>query len=150
MNDFMKIAIKEAKKAYFKNEVPVGAVIVKDNIIIAKAHNLRESKNDSLAHAEILAIRKACRKLKSWRLDGCSIYVTLEPCLMCAGNISQARIKKVYIGAMDPKNGVVGSVTNVFDLNLTHKVEYEFGIKSDECSKLLSDFFKELRKNKDS
>lgn len=147
MNKFMELALKEAKKAYSKKEVPVGAVIVKDDEVIAKAHNLRERKNTSLAHAEILAIEKACKKLKSWRLDGCTMYVTLEPCLMCAGAITQARIKKVVIGALDEKNGVVESIANVFDINTTTKVEYEIE-NDEECSSILSKFFKELRSNK--
>jgi tRNA(adenine34) deaminase len=147
MNKFMELALKEAKKAYSKKEVPVGAVIVKDDEVIAKAHNLRERKNTSLAHAEILAIEKACKKLKSWRLDGCTMYVTLEPCLMCAGAITQARIKKVVIGALDEKNGVVESIANVFDIKTTTKVEYEIE-NDEECSSILSKFFKELRSNK--
>lgn len=147
MNKFMLIALKEAKKAYSKREVPVGAVIVKDDIVIAKAYNLREHRNTSLAHAEILAIEKACKKLKSWRLDGCIMYVTLEPCLMCAGAITQSRIKKVVIGALDEKNGVVESIANVFDIKTTTKVEYEIE-KEEECSNILSDFFKMIRENK--
>lgn len=147
MNKFMQLALNEAKKAYTKKEVPVGTVIVKDNIVISKAHNLREQKNTSLAHAEILAIEKACKKLKSWRLDDCTMYVTLEPCLMCAGAITQSRIKKVVIGALDEKNGVVESIANVFNIKTTTKVEYELE-NNEECSKILSDFFKELRKNK--
>lgn len=145
---YMNIAYKEAEKAYMKLEVPVGAVIVKNGKIIARAHNLRESKNTSLAHAEILAISKACKKLKSWRLEGCQMYVTLEPCPMCAGAIIQSRIEKVYIGAKDEKNGAAGSLTNIFELNNTYRVEYEIGILSEKCSKILSDFFKELRINK--
>ena len=117
----MKEAYKEAKKAYKKLEVPVGAVVVKDGKIIARAHNLRENKNSSLAHAEILCIEKACKKLNSWRLDGAEMYVTLEPCSMCAGAIIQSRIKNVYIGAKDSKNGCVGSITNMFELKTTHK-----------------------------
>jgi len=147
MNKFMTIALSEAKKAYLKKEVPVGAVIVKDDIVIAKAHNLREYKKTSLAHAEILAIAKACKKLNSWRLDGCTMYVTLEPCLMCAGAITQSRINKVIIGAMDQKNGVVESIANVFDIKTTTKVEYEIQ-KEQQCSKILSNFFKELREIK--
>jgi len=147
MNKFMAIALSEAKKAYLKKEVPVGAVIVKDDIVIAKAHNLREYKKTSLAHAEILAIAKACKKLNSWRLDGCTMYVTLEPCLMCAGAITQSRINKVIIGAMDQKNGVVESIANVFDIKTTTKVEYEIQ-KEQQCSKILSNFFKELREIK--
>lgn len=144
MNKFMEIALNEAKKAYVKREVPVGAVIVKDDVVISKAYNLRESRNTSLAHAEILAIEKACKKLKSWRLDGCTMYVTLEPCLMCAGAITQSRIKKVIIGALDEKNGVVESIANVFDIKTTTKVEYELQ-NEEECSKIMSKFFKELR-----
>jgi tRNA(adenine34) deaminase len=145
----MSIALNEAKKAYAKREVPVGAVIVKDDIVIAKAYNLREHKKTSLAHAEILAIEKACKKLKSWRLDGCTMYVTLEPCMMCAGAITQSRIKKVIIGALDDKNGVVESIAKVFDIKTTTKVEYEID-NEEECSKIISDFFKEIRiiKNK--
>jgi len=147
MNKFMKIALIEAKKAYSRKEVPVGAVIVKDDIVIAKAYNLREYKQTSLAHAEILAIAKACKKLNSWRLDGCTMYVTLEPCLMCAGAITQSRIKKVVIGALDEKNGVVESIANVFEIKTTTKVEYEIE-NEEECSKILTNFFKELRDNK--
>lgn len=147
MDKFMNAALKEAKKAYLKDEVPIGAVIVKDGKIIARAHNLREQKQSSLCHAEILAIKKACKKLNSWRLDGLEMYVTLEPCLMCAGAITQARIKKVIIGAMDKKNGCIGSIANVLDINTTHKVEYEYNLQN-ECSTIISDFFKELRKNK--
>lgn len=144
-NEYMNLALKEAKKAYKKLEVPIGAVIVKDGKIIAKAHNLREKKQSSLAHAEILAIKKACEKLESWRLDGAELYVTLEPCAMCAGAITQARIKKVYFGAKDEKNGCVGSIANIFDdIKTTHKVEYEY-IENKECSDILSNFFKELR-----
>ena len=113
MNKFMKEALKEAKKAYDKLEVPVGAVIVKDDKIISRAHNLRELKCNCLAHAEIICINKACKKLKAWRLEGCDIYVTLEPCAMCAGAIMQSRINTVYIGAKDKKNGCVGSICNL-------------------------------------
>ena len=141
----MNLALNEAKKAYKKLEVPIGAVIVKDGKIIARAHNLREKKQSSLAHAEIIAIKKACEKLESWRLDGAELYVTLEPCAMCAGAITQARIKKVYFGAKDEKNGCVGSIANIFDdIKTTHKVEYEY-IENKECSDILSNFFKELR-----
>lgn len=144
-NEYMNLALKEAKKAYKKLEVPIGAVIVKDGKIVARAHNLREKKQSSLAHAEILAIKKACEKLESWRLDGAELYVTLEPCAMCAGAITQARIKKVYFGAKDEKNGCVGSIANIFDdIKTTHKVEYEY-IENKECSDILSNFFKELR-----
>lgn len=148
MDKFMNEALKEAKKAYLKKEVPIGAVIVKDGKIIARAHNLRESKNISLAHAEILCINKACKKLNSWRLDGTQMYITLEPCPMCIGAIIQSRISKIYIGAKDEKNGCVGSIANILELNTTHKVKYEYLDSCEECSKIISDFFKELRKSK--
>lgn len=147
MNKYMKAALNEAKKAYMLNEVPVGAVIVKDDKIIARAHNLREKTNNAISHAEILCINKACKKIKSWRLEGCTMYVTLEPCLMCAGALTQCRIEKVVIGAMDSKNGCVGSKSNVLDIDTTHKVEYVYQIQ-DECSTILKDFFKELRETK--
>ena len=146
---YMKLALKEAKKAYDKLEVPVGAVIVKNGEIIAKAHNLKETKFDTTKHAEILAIQKASKKLKSWRLIDCEMYVTLEPCSMCAGAMINSRIKKVYIGAMDEKTGAVGSVLNLFDdYTFNHKVEAETGIMEKECQEILKNFFKELRKLK--
>lgn len=146
---FMKAALKEAKKAYDKLEVPVGAVIVKDRKIIARAHNLKETKNDTTKHAEILAIQKASKKLNSWRLIDCEMYVTLEPCSMCAGALINSRIKKVYIGASDKKTGAVGSVFNLLeDYTFNHKVEYEKGVLQDECESILKEFFKELRKIK--
>ena len=146
---FMKEALKEAKKAYNKLEVPVGAVIVKDGKIIARAHNLKETKYDTTKHAEILAIQKASKKLNSWRLIDCEMYVTLEPCSMCAGALINSRIKKVYIGASDKKTGAVGSVFNLLeDYIFNHKVEYEKGVMQDECEKILKEFFKELRKIK--
>lgn len=148
MNNFMIDAINEAKKAYKKYEIPVGAVIVKEGKIIARAHNMREKKQSSLAHAEILCIDKACKKLNSWRLEGCQMYVTLEPCAMCAGALTQCRIDKVYFGALDKKNGCVGSIANILDINTTHRVEYEYLNDFLECSKLLSDFFKQLRVKK--
>lgn len=143
---YMKEALKEAKKAYKKEEVPIGAIIVKDGRIIARAHNLRETKKQACAHAEILAIEKACKKLGAWRLEDCEMYITLEPCVMCAGAIINARIKKIYIGAMDEKGGAVGSKINLMsDIKLNHTVEIETGILKDECSQILKDFFKELR-----
>lgn len=143
---YMKIALKEAKKAYNKLEVPVGAIIVKDGEIIAKAHNLKETKTDTTKHAEILAIQKASRKLKSWRLLDCEMYVTLEPCSMCAGAIINSRIKKVYIGALDEKTGAAGSVLNLFeDYTFNHKVEIEKNVMKKECESILKDFFKMLR-----
>lgn len=146
---FMMEALKEAKKAYDKLEVPVGAVIVKEGKIIARAHNLKETKTDTTKHAEILAIQKASRKLKSWRLLDCDMYVTLEPCSMCAGAMINSRIRKIYIGTQDAKTGAVGSVFNLFnDYTFNHKVEAETGILKDECENILQQFFKELRKNK--
>lgn len=148
-NKFMKQALKEAKKAYEKLEVPVGAVIVKDGKIIAKAHNLKETKTDTTKHAEILAIQKASKKLESWRLLDCEMYITLEPCSMCAGAIINSRIKKVYIGALDEKTGAAGSVLNLFeDYKFNHKVEVEKGVMQEKCENILKDFFKMLRKYK--
>ena len=148
-NKFMVQAIKEAQKAYTKKEIPVGAVIVKDGNIIARAHNIKEEKNDTTKHAEILAIQKASKKLKSWRLIDCEMYVTLEPCTMCAGAIINSRIEKVYIGTMDEKTGAVGSVLNLFeDYTFNHKVESETGILKFECEDILKNFFKKLRKIK--
>ena len=143
---YMKEPIKEAIKAYQKEEVPVGAVIVKNGEIIARAHNLKETKNDTICHAEILAIQKASKKIKAWRLENCELYVTLEPCTMCAGAIINSRIKRVIIGASDPKTGACGSVLNLFeDYKFNHKPECEIGIMQEECEKLLKDFFKNLR-----
>ena len=142
---YMKMAINEAVKAFNKNEIPVGCVIVKDNLVVAKAHNLREINNLVTSHAEILAITKANKKLKSWRLDDCDIYVTLEPCAMCSGAIIQARIKNLYFGAYDLKAGACGSVLNLFSYPFNHKVNVVGGIIEDECKKLLQDFFKTLR-----
>ena len=146
---FMKEALKEAKRAFNKEEVPVGAVIVKDGKIIAKAHNLKETKKDTTNHAEIIAIQKASKKLNAWRLEDCEMYVTLEPCSMCAGALIQSRIKKIYIGTMDSKTGACGSVLNLLeDYKFNHKVEIEIGVLQEECEKILKDFFKELRKKK--
>ena len=146
---FMKEALKEAQKAYEKLEVPVGCVIVKDGKIISRAHNLKETKYDTTKHAEILAIQKASKKLQSWRLIDCEMYVTLEPCSMCAGAIINSRIKKIYIGALDEKTGACGSVLNLFkDYKFNHNVDLEIGILKKECENILKDFFKELRKNK--
>ena len=142
---FMKQALREANKAFAKEEVPVGCVIVKDGKIISRGHNLRETKNSSLGHAEIIAIDKACKKLKNFRLEGCDMYVTLEPCLMCSGAIVQSRIRKVFFGANDPKYGAVESVARAFDIKANHTVEYTSGILSDECSDIIKTFFKNLR-----
>lgn len=148
-NKFMKEALREAQKAYEKLEVPVGCVIVKDGKIIARAHNQKETKLDTTKHAEVMAIQKASKKLNSWRLLNCEMYVTLEPCSMCAGAIINSRIKKVYIGTMDEKTGACGSKLNLFnDYTFNHKVETEAGIMKEECEEILKNFFKELRKGK--
>lgn len=140
--DFMNEAIKEANISFKLNEVPVGCVIVKDNKIIAKAHNLKETNKDALCHAEIIAIKYASRKINNWRLNGCSMYVTLEPCPMCAGAIIQSRISKLYIGTFNPSCGACGSIvdlTNNERLNSFVKVKW---IYSDECSSIIENFFK--------
>lgn len=145
-NKFMLEALKEANKAFEKEEIPVGAVIVKDGKIIARAHNIKEEKNDTTKHAEIIAIQKASKKLNCWRLTNCEMYVTLEPCSMCAGALIQSRIKKVYIGTMDPKTGACGSVLNLLeDFTFNHQVEIENNIMKEECEKILKGFFKQLR-----
>ena len=144
---FMKEALKEAKKAYLKNETPIGAVAVYEGKIIARAHNLRESKQDSTMHAELQLIKKACAKLGTWRLEDVIIYVTLEPCVMCAGAMIQARVKKVVYGAKNDRFGVHQGVIRLFDVDFNHKVEVEGGLLEEECSYLLSSFFKQLRNN---
>lgn len=146
---FMKEAIKEAKKAYQKNEVPVGAVVVKNNEIVARGHNIKETKKDTTKHAEIIAIQKASKKMNAWRLEDCTMYVTLEPCTMCAGAIIQARLKRLIIGTMDKKTGACGSVLNLIDdYEFNHKVELKTGIMETECRQIMKDFFKELREIK--
>ena len=146
---FMKEAIKQAKKAYDKEEIPVGAVIVKDGKIIARGYNKKEEKKDTTQHTEIIAIQKASRKIGAWRLQDCEMYVTLEPCAMCTGALIQARLKRVYIGTMDPKTGACGSVLNLLeDYKFNHKVEVETNIMQKECEKILKDFFKYLRSKK--
>ena len=143
---FMRAALRQAVKAEAIGETPIGAVIVQDGKIIARAYNQREKRKNSLCHAEILAIEKACKRLGGWRLPRCSIYVTLEPCPMCAGAIVQARIPKVVIGSMNPKAGCAGSVLNLLDMpGFNHRVEVERGILEEPCSRLMSGFFKELR-----
>ena len=145
----MDAALKEAEKAFEKNEVPVGCVIVKDNKIIARAHNQRHSKNSVLGHAELIAIEKANKKLKTWILDGCTIYVTLEPCPMCAGAILQSRMDKVIFGAYEPKFGACGSIVNILaEEKFNHKVEIEGGVMEDKCKTLLKNFFQILRQNR--
>ena len=145
---FMKEALKEAKKAYEKEEIPVGAVIVKNGEIIARGHNLKQIKKFTISHAEINAISKANKKLDNWRLEDCEMYITLEPCAMCAGAIIQARLKKIYIGTRDPKTGACGSVLNVLDYKFNHKVDVEYGILGQECEYILKEFFKNLREKK--
>ena len=146
---FMLEALKQAKKAYDKEEIPVGAVIVKDGKIIARGYNKKEEKKDTTQHAEIIAIQKASRKIGAWRLQDCEMYVTLEPCAMCTGALIQARLKRVYIGTMDPKTGACGSVLNLLeDYKFNHKVEVETNIMQKECEKILKDFFKYLRSKK--
>lgn len=146
---WMKEAIKQAKKAAQKDEVPIGCVIVKDDQIIAREYNKREMKQCSTAHAEILAIEKACKKLGSWRLEDCDLYVTLEPCPMCSGAIIQSRIRNVIFGAYDPKGGCMGSNMNINDVRgFNHYPDIEGGILQDECSRLLKEFFKAKRKKK--
>ena len=146
---YMKAALKEAEKAYNLLEIPVGAVIVKEGKIIARGHNKKETKKDTTKHAEIIAIQKASKKLNSWRLIDCEMYVTLEPCTMCAGAIINSRIKKVYYGTEDLKTGACGSVLNLFeDYTFNHKVETEKNILKNQCENILKKFFKELRENK--
>ncbi len=145
----MKLALHEAKKAHEKKEVPIGAVIVKNGQVIARAHNLKETKKDPTAHAEILVIQEAARTLETWRLDDCELYVTIEPCPMCAGAMVQSRIKKLIIGAMEPKFGAAGSIFNIVSHpKLNHKIEVIQGIMEEECSQLMQDFFQRLRQKR--
>ena len=143
MNEkYMKEAIKEAKKSYKKDEVPIGAVIVKDNKIIARAHNLKEKKHMVTSHAEIEAIHKAAKKLGTWHLEECDLYVTLEPCPMCAGAILQSRIDKVIYGALDPKGGSIESVMNMYETKGYNHYPQTIYYKNEKCSQILKDFFK--------
>ena len=145
----MKQAVKQAKKAYDKLETPIGCVIVHEDKIIARGYNKRNMKKNTLAHAEILAINKASKVLGDWRLEDCTMYVTLEPCPMCAGAIVQARIPHVVIGSMNPKAGCAGSVLNLLQQDgLNHQVEITKGVLAEECSGLMTSFFRELRKKK--
>ena len=144
---FMALALKEADKAEQKEEVPIGCVIVKDGKVVAKAHNLKQTKRLATAHAEVLAIEKACRKLKDWRLEDYEIYVTLEPCAMCAGAIASARIKKAYFGAYEPKGGGVESKFHILtESGLNHVTEFEGGVMEKECSDKIKAFFRTRRK----
>lgn len=146
---YMKAAIKQAKKAEKLDEVPIGCVIVYQDKIISRGYNRRNIDKNTLSHAELNAIKKASKRLGDWRLDDCEMYVTLEPCQMCAGAIVQSRIKKIYIGSMNPKAGSAGSVINLLQVKeFNHQVEIESGILQEECSGMLADFFKNLRKRK--
>ncbi len=142
----MNEALKEANKALLKNEVPVGAIVVIDGKIVSRAHNLREIKQDFSCHAEFLALQKAAKKIGSWRLEDASVYVTLEPCPMCAGAMIQSRVKNLYYGAKDPKTGAVESVIRLLDERFNHQIHYEGDILSLKSSNLLKSFFKKLRK----
>ena len=145
---YMDEAIAEALKAEETGEVPVGAVVEKDGKIIGRGHNMTQTQKDPSAHAEIIALREAANNLSGWRLTGCNLYVTCEPCAMCAGAMVLSRIKKVYIGTMDPKSGACGSVFNIIqEPGLNHLVEIETGIMQEECEKMMKDFFKKRRKN---
>lgn len=143
---YMKEAIRQARKAWKLQEVPIGCVIVKDNKIIARGYNRRNTDKNTLAHAELLAIRKASKAVGDWRLEECTMYITLEPCQMCAGAIVQARIPRVVIGSRNPKAGCAGSILNLLDVpQFNHQVELTEGVLEEECSAMLSDFFRELR-----
>lgn len=143
---YMKEALKLAKKAYTLGEVPIGCVIVYEDKIIGRGYNRRKTDKNTLSHAEITAINKASKKMGDWRLEGCTLYVTLEPCQMCAGAIVQARIPTVYMGCMNPKAGCAGSILNILNMpEFNHQVEVHSGILEEECSQMLKNFFKELR-----
>ena len=152
MNDdekYMEIALNLAKKCIKHGDVPVGCVIVKNNKIIAKSFNKRNKKNNALAHAEIIAIDKACKKVHDWVLEGCSMYVTMEPCVMCAGSIVQARLDRLVYGTSSDKNGCCGTLMNlVNNEKLTHKVEVTSNVMKDECSEIIKEFFIKLREEK--
>jgi tRNA(adenine34) deaminase len=146
---FMRAALKEAGRAFALKEVPIGCVIVKDDRIIARGYNRRNTDGNVLSHAEISAIRKACRKTGDWRLEGCTIYITLEPCPMCAGAIVQARIAEAVIGCMNPKAGCAGSVMNLLQTDgFNHRVSIRTGVLETECSSMLKSFFRGLRREK--
>lgn len=143
---YMREAIRQAKKAYALEEVPIGCVIVCQDKIIGRGYNRRMTDKNTLAHAELQAIRKASRKLNDWRLDDCTLYVTLEPCQMCAGAIIQARVKRVVVGCMNPKAGCAGSILNLLDMKeFNHQAELTTGVLEGECSQMMKQFFKELR-----
>ena len=146
---YMKEAIRQAKKAYGIGEVPIGCVIVYEDKIIGRGYNRRTIDKNTLAHAELAALRKASRKMGDWRLEGCTMYVTLEPCQMCSGAIVQSRIPRVVIGCMNPKAGCAGSILNLLRMEeFNHQAEVTTGVLEKECSQMMKDFFKELRKAK--
>lgn len=146
---YMRAALREAKKAYALGEVPIGCVLVADDKIIARGYNRRKTDKNTLSHAELTAIKKAGKKTGDWRLEQCTMYVTLEPCQMCAGAIVQARIPKVYIGTMNPKAGCAGSLLNLLQFPaFNHQVEIESGILQEECAAIITGFFKEMRDKK--
>lgn len=146
---FMRDALRQAKKAAALGEMPVGAVIVRDGTVISRGYNKREIKKNAILHAEMIAIDRACKKLGGWRLPGCELYVTLEPCPMCAGAILNSRIEHVYYGASDLKSGCAGSRLNLLDMNLcNYSVRCEGGILAEECSAVIKDFFRQLRERK--
>ena len=143
---YMKAAIREAKKAYALDEVPIGCVIVQDGTIIARGYNRRNTEGNTLAHAELTAIKKASKKTGDWRLEDCTMYVTLEPCQMCSGAIVQSRMTRVVVGCMNPKAGCAGSILNLLDMpEFNHQVELTTGVMEEECSQMMKSFFKELR-----
>lgn len=146
---YMKEAIKQARKAMAIGDVPIGCVIVYNDKIIGRGYNRRMKDRNTLSHAELNAIKKASKVMNDWRLDGCEMYITLEPCQMCSGAIVQSRIKKVYVGAMNPKAGCAGSIMNLLQVpQFNHQVEFKKGILEEECSQMLTTFFRELRKGK--
>jgi tRNA(adenine34) deaminase len=146
-DEFMREALKEARKAARKGEVPVGAVVVKDGKVIGRGHNLTEKKQSALTHAELMVLGKASKKLKSWRLIDCDLYVTLEPCTMCAGAIVLSRVRNLVYGTIDPKAGAVDSTARVMDNEkLNHRVKVTRGVLKEECAGVLTDFFKEVRR----
>lgn len=146
---FMKEALKEAYKAYEINEVPIGAVIVRNGEIVGRGYNQKETQKDATLHAEISAIKDACNNLGGWRLPGCTMYVTLEPCSMCAGALVNARIERLVIGAKDLKTGACGSVLNIVQMEkLNHQIDVQFGVLVEDCSQVLKTFFAELRNSK--
>lgn len=146
---YMKEAIKQAKKAYALGEVPIGCVIVYEGKIIGRGYNRRTIDKNTIAHAEMLAIKKASKKMNDWRLEDCTMYVTLEPCQMCSGAIVQSRMKRVVVGCMNPKAGCAGSVLNLLQMSeFNHQVELEIGVLGEECSAMMKQFFKELREKK--